>query len=104
VADYEGAEFFCLDGDKDEWLGSVASGGDEWARTDCLLMQAKTEQEFRSAVGSISLQRTDFSDPEHGGIDDGKAGYTYAFRDGQTQAFYFGDVRRKQAAEKNGIE
>jgi hypothetical protein len=89
------ADFWVRNDKGAEWVGSVGWDGYQWDENpECFLMQAKTEQEFRVAVRSIQLQRTDFSCSETGWPWPWKnsvlTDYSYVFEDGRTQVYCFG--------------
>ena len=65
------ADFYVGNGENAEWIGSVAWDGYEWgdrieAGDHDSITAAKTEDEFRLAVGSMLSKRTDGTKPEDG--------------------------------------
>ena len=91
------ADFYVGTGLNAEWLGSVAWDGYQWQKDpSCRLMSAKDENSFRAAVKEISAFRNDWTWPEHGWPwpwdDSLLTDKVYAFTDGKTKVFEFGEV------------
>lgn len=83
-----------------EWLGSVAFDGYQWEESpECPIMQAKTEDEYRTAVTNAFDGRDDVSLPEHGWPwpwnNSKTTDYAYRFEDGKTTAYCFGSPVEK---------
>lgn len=81
------ADFYIGEGEKAEWLGSVAWDGYEWAeKKGCSLMASVTKEQFREAVENIMTQREDASRPKDGWPwpweTSGTTDYVYWFKDG----------------------
>ena len=89
------ADFYVGTGVNAEWLGSVRQDGYEWQKSsDCRLMQATTEDQFRDAVEEIANEREDWTSPDQGWPwpwnDSFMTDLAYALVDGKTHVFYWG--------------
>lgn len=89
------ADFYIGSGDEAVWLGSVGWDGYKWDQDhECKLMQAKTDDEFKSAVDEISKERDDFTHPDNGWPwpwdDSHTTDYAYCLIDGKVIAYIFG--------------
>ena len=84
------ADFYCGTGPEAEWLGSVRLDGNEWAEDrSSPIAQAKTADEFRTAVANMMTSRADAILPAQGWPwpwdDSTISDYTYYFADGRTR-------------------
>lgn len=87
------ADFYVGRGEQAEWLGSIAYDGYPDG-IDKLVLEAKTEDEFRAAVAAFLARETSATLPEMGWPwpwDNSKTtDYSYAFDDGRVWACGFG--------------